>query len=59
VVSWDEDLVGNRQGGKPVDEGTELRLVAIGILVVCRVTAVDHHVDTGRYREQVVVHVCV
>jgi len=59
VVSWDEDLVGNRQGGKPVDERAEFRLVAVGVLPVRGVTGVDHHVDTGRYREQVVVHVCV
>ena len=59
MVAWDKDLVRNLKRGKPVDESTELGLVAIGILVVRRVAAVDHHVNTGRYREEAVLHVRV
>lgn len=59
VVARDKDLDGNRKGGEPVDESSELGLVSIRILPVRRVTAVDHHVDVGRYREQVVLHVRV
>ena len=59
VVAWDKDLVRNLKRGKPVDKSTELGLVAIGIPVVRRVTAVDHHVDARRYRKEAVVHVRV
>lgn len=59
MVAWDKDLVRNLNRCKPIDESTELGLVAIGILVVRRVTAVDHHVNTGGYREETVLHVGV
>jgi hypothetical protein len=59
VVSWDEDLAGNRQGGEPVNEGSELRLVAVRVPPVGGITAVDHHVDTIGNGELVVVHVSV
>lgn len=46
VVSWDEDLVGNRQGGEPVDERSKLGLVAVRVPPVGGITTVNHHVDT-------------
>lgn len=55
VVSWDEDLVRDSERSKPVDESSEFRLVAVGVLPVGGVTTVDHHVDPIRNDELAVI----
>ncbi len=45
VIARDEDLVGNRECGEPVDECPELRLIAVRVLPVGSIPAVDDGVD--------------
>ena len=59
VVARDEDLVGDREGGEPVDEGAELRLVAVWVLPVRGVPGVDDGVDAIWDDKLIVVHVSV
>lgn len=59
MISWDEDLRRDRERGEPVDESPELRLIAVWVLPVGRVSAVDDHIDPVRNDQLTVVHVSV
>jgi len=59
VIARDEDLVGSRERGEPVDKCPELRLVAVWVLPVGSIAAVDNGVDAAGDDELVVVHVSV